>query len=288
MNKNKRKKLSILICMLGFWLLATPVTFGFADHAVLANDMVCGVILVLLSLYSFSHFSWSYAWIFIFIGFWLNLAPLVLWAPSRVYFVNDTYIGIALLSISFLFINENESSTGSEKPPGWSYNPSSWSHRVPVIFLALLCYFLTRYLASYQLGYINTIWDPFFGQGTVKVLNSKIAQSFPISDAGAGGLAYLLEVLLEWQGGTARWKTSPWAVLSFGFLAIPVGLISITLVVLQPLVVNAWCFLCLLTAACMLMIICFAIGEVIATLQCMKREMRLGKSFWKCLFYGCA
>lgn len=31
---------------------------------------------------------------------------------------------------------------------------------------------VSRYLAAFQLGYIDAIWDPFFGQGTRQVLNS--------------------------------------------------------------------------------------------------------------------
>ena len=34
---------------------------------------------------------------------------------------------------------------------------------------------ISRYLAAYQRGYISTVWDPFFGEGTGRVLTSTLA-----------------------------------------------------------------------------------------------------------------
>jgi len=221
--------------------------------------------------------------IFALIGFWLNFSPLV-WQPSYTVFLIMTFVGIGFILIGALFFERPHES--DNVPPGWKTNPSAWRYRVPVIILTLICFGFSHYLATYQLGYLKTVWDPLFGDGTVKVLTSNVSHAFPVSDAGLGSLAYLLEAFLAFHGGTARWRSLPWAVLSFGFLAIPVGIVSIILIILQPLVVHAWCFLCLATAVCMLLIFYFALGEVRAMHQCWKRERQKGKSLWHFLLYG--
>ena len=47
-------------------------------------------------------------------------------------------------------------------PPNWSYNPSDWTQRLPIIVLAVIGLYVSRYLATYQLGHIPAVWDPFF------------------------------------------------------------------------------------------------------------------------------
>lgn len=190
--------------------------------------------------------------------------------------MNDSLIGIIVASFSFCFIS-NAPVIKNIYPEGWSYNPSSRKHRIPVIFLALTCCFLSHYLAIYQLGYISVVWDPIFGDSTMKVLTS---------DAELGSLTYLLEALFAWHGTIDRWKSKPWIVILFSILALPVGVVSIVLIILQPLIVKAWCFICLLIAFLMLTIIVVSIGEPIATLQCMKKQKIRGQSIWKFLIYG--
>jgi hypothetical protein len=100
-------------------------------------------------------------------------------------------------------------------PPGWTYNPSSWHERAPMIGLAFIGLLASRYLAAFQLGYITTVWDPFFGHGTVNVLHSDVSKAFPISDAGLGAAAYTFEMLMGWMGGKERWRSMPWMVTFF-------------------------------------------------------------------------
>jgi hypothetical protein len=47
----------------------------------------------------------------------------------------------------------------------------------------------------------------------------------------------------------------------FGVMIIPVGIVSIVLVMLQPIAAGAWCFWCLLTAAATLVMIPLAVDE---------------------------
>ena len=52
-------------------------------------------------------------------------------------------------------------------PPGWSYNPSSWSERLWMIGVALLGFALSGYLAWYQWGLLDHVWDLFLAREIV-------------------------------------------------------------------------------------------------------------------------
>jgi hypothetical protein len=158
--------------------------------------------------------------------------------------------------------------------------------RVPIIAFALVGFFISRYLAAYQLGHLPAVWDPFFGDGTRRVLDSKVSLAWPVSDAGLGALSYVLEALSGFIGDTRRWRTMPWMVILFGILVVPLGVTSIVLVILQPLAVGAWCTLCLVTAAAMLVMIAPALDEVIATSQFLLQSRRAGRPFWRTFWKG--
>jgi uncharacterized membrane protein len=155
---------------------------------------------------------------------------------------------------------------------------------MPVIFLSFIAWMCARLMAAYQLGYIETVWDPVFGQGTVDVISSPLSKSFPLPDAGLGAMAYTIETLMGAHGSIRRWHSLPWFTLLFAFLVIPVGLVSILLIMLQPIIVGHWCFWCLLTAFCMLWMIAFSIDEVLATVHFLYHENAQGRfwdSFWR-------
>jgi hypothetical protein len=46
----------------------------------------------------------------------------------------------------------------------------------PIIAMAFVGFFLSRYLAAYQLGHIPYPSDPFFGDGTRRVLESEVSK----------------------------------------------------------------------------------------------------------------
>lgn len=154
---------------------------------------------------------------------------------------------------------------------------------IALAFVGMLC---SRYLAAYQLGYIKTVWDPFFGGGTARVLTSEVSKMFPISDAGLGAAAYTIEMLMGWMGGKDRWRTMPWMVTFFFILVVPLGIVSIMLVMLQPLAVGAWCTICLFTALVMLFRIPVAVDEVIAMGQFLRASKRAGRSLWRTFWVG--
>ena len=170
-------------------------------------------------------------------------------------------------------------------PPGWDYNPASWSQRIPIIILALLGFFIALYLAFYQWRIVDTVWEPFFGDGSVTILNSSISHILPVPDAALGAFGYLIDAVAGVIGGTRRWRSMPWIVILFGLAVGPLGLVSLMLVVFQPVLFNSWCSLCLLSAIISVVMIGPAMDEVLASLQYLKRVKSSGVSLWKA-FWG--
>lgn len=170
-------------------------------------------------------------------------------------------------------------------PPGWDYNPSSWPQRIPIVIIAMIGVGIATYLGLYQLRVIDSVWEPFFGDGSKKILNSKTSKILPVPDAILGAFSYLVDALAGVIGGTRRWKTMPWIVIVFGLAIGPLGLVSLLLVVLQPVLYQSWCTLCLTSALISVVMIGPAIDEMLASLQFMQRAKRSGHSLWK-VFWG--
>jgi len=172
-------------------------------------------------------------------------------------------------------------------PPGWSYNPSDWSQRLPLIGLAVVGFGIAGYLTLYQLGVFTTVWDPFFSGGSERILHSCLSRVLPIPDAALGALGYLLDAVSGAVGGRMRWRTMPWVVILFGVAIGPLGLVSVLLVIVQPVLFDAWCTLCLASAFLSVVLIGPAMDEVLASLQHLKREAVRGQSWW-IVFWGTA
>jgi uncharacterized membrane protein len=173
----------------------------------------------------------------------------------------------------------------SDVPPGWSYNPSSRSERLPLVGLALAGTLIAGYLALYQLGVLDSVWDPFFGAGSQVILKSSVSRILPIPDAALGALGYVVDAVSGAIGGHDRWRSKPWIVIVFGTAVGPLGLASILLVMLQPVVFHAWCTLCLASAAISIAMIGPAMDEVLASLQYLCREHAKGRAVWRA-FWG--
>lgn len=278
----------IILLLLGALLLVMPVTFGYVHSVFCISDFVSGLLLIFFGTLAIDgRRTWA-AWVCCFVGLWLQFAPLLFWAPNAVIYVSDTFIGLLAIAFSILVPGARfeEKELGACKPLGWSYNPSSWVQRMPIITLAFLSWFLSRFLAAFQLGYIHTMPDPFFGDGTLQVITSAVSKAFPVSDAGLGALAYSLEVLMGFKGGSKRWRTMPWIVIGFAILIVPVGFTSVVLITLQPILVHAWCSYCLLTAFFMLIMIALTVDEAVAALQFLSQQKRMGRPFWRTFWFG--
>jgi uncharacterized membrane protein len=170
-------------------------------------------------------------------------------------------------------------------PPGWDYNPASWPQRIPIILLALAGFLVALYLALYQWRIFETVWEPFFGNGSITILNSSISNILPVPDAALGAFGYLIDAVAGAIGGTRRWRSMPWIVILFGLAVGPLGIVSLMLVVFQPVLFNAWCTLCLLSGLISVLMIGPAMDEFLASLQYLKRVKNSGTSVWKA-FWG--
>ena len=276
------------------WLITSPFTFGYDSTGMTWSDLLSGLLLILFGMLSlWPRWDFIGRWGAAFVGAWLNFAPLLFWARNPAAYVTDSLIGCAVIALTILVPmmpgmahHVEMRKRGPEVPPGWSYNPSSWPQRAPLIALGFLGWFISRYLAAVQLGYISEGWEPFFGQGTQRVLTSEVSHSMPISDAGLGAFAYTLEALMGWMGATNRWRTMPWMVSFFGILVIPLGLVHVILVILQPVVVGFWCTLCLAAAVVMLFMIPLTVDEVVAMVQFLQKSVRRGNPFWRTFWVG--
>jgi hypothetical protein len=174
-------------------------------------------------------------------------------------------------------------------PPGWSQNPSSWRQRAPIVVLALIGTAVATSLALYQQEVVDWVFEPFFGDGTESIVKdssfSKLFEGLPIGDAALGAISYLLDAVTGVIGGTKRWRTMPWIVTIFGIFVGPLGVVSVMLIVFQPVLYDNFCTLCLVSAAISLAMIGPAVDEVLASLQFLRRERDAGRSWWKA-FWG--
>jgi hypothetical protein len=174
-------------------------------------------------------------------------------------------------------------------PPGWDTNPSSWSQRLPIVVLALVGVVVAGWLALYQQEYTDTVWEPFFGDGTEVIVResgfSQFFERFPVGDAALGAIGYLIDAVTGVIGGTRRWRSMPWIVIIFGVFVGPFGVLSIMLVVMQPVLYGAFCTLCLASAVISLAMIGPAADEVLASMQYLRDVRDEGGSVWAA-FWG--
>ena len=270
---------------LGLWLILSPFTAGYNSLPLMLNDIISGILVMTLAIIVLrTRRSWA-AWANAVLGMWIAFAPILFWAPDAATYMNDTLVGIFIFTFAVL-IPMKMQMHGPEVPLGWSYNPSSWVQRAPIIALGLVSFLLTQYMAAYQLDHINWAWDPFFGDGTVTILNSDVSKAFPVSDAGWAAWIYLVESLSALMGDPRRWRTMPWMVSIFGALVVPLGIVSIALMIMQPVVVGAWCTICLITAFLMVLMVALSLDEVLAMIEYLQQTRRAGKSIWRTFWRG--
>ncbi|MDQ8757402.1 NAD-dependent epimerase/dehydratase family protein [Sphingosinicella sp. LHD-64] len=263
------------------------------------SDMVSGLALALLGAASLSKRTrWWGQWGAAFVGIWLLFAPLLLWSPSAAQYNTDLIVGA--LAIAFAVVvpmMPGMSMAGMMDPktipPGWTYSPSTDAQRLPIVAMGLVGLVISRYLTAYQLGHIDGVWEPFFAgaaadprNGTEEIITSSVSQAWPIPDAGLGAISYLLEILMAVMGTRDRWRTMPWMVTFFGILVIPLGVISIYFIIIQPIMIGTWSTLALIAALAMLIMVPFAIDEVIAMGQFLYWARCRGKPLVRTFFKG--
>lgn len=311
---------------LGLWLVFAPFTFGLFDGGAATvppalghplppwgvrdawlgwSDVIAGLLIVAFSLAGLREGRRWLHWLAAAVGCWLLLAPLIFWTSSPAAYANDTLVGMLVVVFAVLVpgppgIALRALAADDDRPLGWSYSPSTWTQRLPIVALALVGLFVSRYLAAYQLGHVDGLWDPLFGpapldrsdaeptarNGSESVVTSWLSKDFPIADAGLGAAAYALDILAGAIGDRRRWRTMPWMVLLFGFLIIPLGAVSLTFVIVQPIWIGALCTLCIVQSIVTVILIPYSIDEVLATMQYLRRATRAGEPFWQTFWRG--
>lgn len=166
-------------------------------------------------------------------------------------------------------------------PPWANSNPSSWKKRTPLLLMAIAGFLIALYLGLYQLHVFSTVWEPFFGNGTNAVVKSSFSQSLPIPDGLLGAFGYLCDIVLVSIGDNSRWKSKPWAVILYSILIAMMGLVSILLIIAQPVFLNTFCTLCLVSAILSLGMVIPAMQEFRASIHYIKKRKEKGQSFWE-------
>lgn len=207
---------------------------------------------------------------------------------------NDTRVGALVCAFAILVpmmpgMSHESMMDASDLPLGRSYDPSTRSRRLPIIALGFPGLLISRVLAAYQLGHVDGVWEPFFpGRGaenaTEFVVTSDVSKAWPIPDAGLGGASQMLEALM---GDRRRWCTMPWMVAAFGILVVALGVVSICFII-QAIVTGTWCTLCLAAALAMLIMIPFALDELVAMGQHLVQSRRRGASLLRTFSMGCS
>jgi len=283
---------------LGTWLVTQPPLIGVAEPGLRAAEVALGLALVVCAAASLSWQLRAARWACAAIGALVMAAPFVFWTENAAAYLSDTLVGGLAFGLAVALRPEPGPAplarlTGPELPPGWSYNPSDWTQRVPIIALALVGLYVSRYLAAYQMGHVGGVWEPFFAgdpadprNGTEEIVTSSVSRAWPVPDAALGGYTYMLEAVTGLVGSRARWRTMPWLVAAFGFMIVPLGIVSIAFIIIQPIVIGTWSTLALIGAAAMLLQIPYSLDELLATFQFLRRRVRAGRSGLRVFLFG--
>ena len=305
---------------LGLWLATAPFVFGVFDQTEFSsavqsvtedrglwpaafrntltgwNDVICGGLIMVFAAFSMSPRNGWAQWANAVIGVWLLGAGILFWAPSAAVYSNDMLVGALVVALTLLIpMMPGMSMEGmmdeTDTPPGWTYCPSTYLQRIPIIALGVVGLVLARILTAYQLGHVDNVWEPFFEapgplNGTEHIITSAMSKAWPVADGGVGAITYMAEILMGAMGGRARWRTMPWMVVLFGIVVVPLGVVSIYFIIMQPIAIGTYCTICLLAAAAMLIMIPYSLDELVAMGQFLVLNTRRGRPFWRAFFRG--
>lgn len=283
---------------LGTWLITQPPLIEIRNAWYAGADIVLGAALMLCAALALSWRAQWARWACAGIGALVAAAPFVFWTEVGAAYLSDTLLGGMIMLLAVAGPPEPGPSpiaalTGPDVPPGWSYNPSTWRQRIPIILLALVGLYVSRYLAAYQLDLIDDVWDPFFAgsaadpqNGTEEIITSSVSEAWPVPDGAVGGYTYLLEIVTGAIGTRARWRTMPWLVVLFGLMIVPLGVVSISFIIIQPIVIGTWSTIALIGAAAMLVQIPYALDELLASVQFLVRRVRAGQNWLRVFLAG--
>ena len=160
----------------------------------------------------------------------------------------------------------------SDVPPGWSRNPSARRRRQLFAAVATVGLLATCYLALYQLGVLPRVFEPLFGDGSRRALDTWVGRLLPGSEAAVASVSFFAQAVLALLGPDDRWRTRPGLAIALGVIAGPLALVGVALTIVQTAVFDAWCTLCLASAAIAAGLAGVALEEALAALQALRRR----------------
>lgn len=143
-----------------------------------------------------------------------------------------------------------------------------------MIVLSAAGFAIALTLTLYQVGVLDSVWEPFFGNGSRRVLHSPLSRALPVPDASLGVVAYLAEAIVEGIGDRWRWRDRPLVVALAGLVAAGLGVAALGLVATQAFVVQKFCTLCLTSAAISVLVVVLVAPEVVAAGRVLVRRRR--------------
>lgn len=174
-------------------------------------------------------------------------------------------------------------------PAGWSYNPSSLRRRVRVALLSLLGCAISAALAAHQAGLLGWIWEPVFESTEgAQIPHAWGTRVLAVPDTVLSlwvAVNYLLVAISAVLGGSERYRSLPWLVMTFGFAVGPLGFVSVLLMWLSPVLFGAWSTLRLVAIAISLGTMAWSMDEVLASAQYLRRVSVRDGSAWQA-FWG--
>ena len=156
---------------------------------------------------------------------WVMCAPFLFWTPNAAAYLTDTLVGALVIGFA---VGDAARRPGVDR---WPPRPAQPSRRAGATtrragrsacrsscWPSSACY-VSRYLAAYQLGHIDGVWEPFFAgvPGSAERHRGdhhlqRVAKPGRCPMPRVGALTYMLEILTGIVGSARRWRTMPWLV----------------------------------------------------------------------------
>jgi len=147
---------------LGSWLFTQPLLINVEEPALRLGEMFLGALLMIFATASLSLRAQWARWGCAAIGIIVMALPFMFWTASAAAYLSDTLVGALIVGFAVGTkpepgVSPIAASGGPLVPAGWTYNPSSWAQRLPIVLMALFGLYVSRYLAGYQLGHIPQV-----------------------------------------------------------------------------------------------------------------------------------
>ena len=158
---------------LATWLITQPLLISVEEPLLRWSEMVLGATLIVCAALALSWRAQWARWLCGGIGALVMAVPFLFSTANAAAYLSDTLVGALIFAFAVCTKPEPGPSaiaalTGPAVPPDWSYNPSDWTQRLPIIALAVLGLYVSRYLAAYQLGHISSVPTSVIGERVVE------------------------------------------------------------------------------------------------------------------------